>query len=105
MIAGMQWWDASGALVLDATHSIMRFYDLRMLSNGQGGSVVDSRFAQGRCWVSFQPDRYIGFGSGGTIHPQFSYNPSTNTLTWSYAAKNSAQWDEFVGGILYYGGY
>lgn len=102
MAAGLQIWDASGNLVLDASHRAGRFIDMIMLQNGQSGSVYDPRMVTGGL-VSFQPDRYIGYGSGGLIHPQFSFN--NGTLTWTYAAKNSAQFDEFVNGYLFYGAY
>lgn len=104
MSVGLQIFDASGNTVLDATHRVMRFHGSYVLSNGQGGSVTDPDLKQG-CFISFQPDRYIGYGSGGTIHPQFSFDPSTGTLSWSYAAKNSTTYDEFVSGILFYGAY
>lgn len=104
MSAGLQIFDASGNLVLDASHRVCRIYDTRVLANGANGSVTNAGLKQG-CFVSFQPDRYIGYLSGGTIHPQFSFDASTGTLSWSYAAKNSAQYDEYVSGILFYGAY
>jgi hypothetical protein len=104
MAAGLQIWNENGQIILDATHRVMRFYGSYVLANGQNGSVTDPGLAQG-CFISFQPDRYIGYGSGGTIHPQFSFDPSTGTLSWSYAAKNSTTYDEFVSGTLFYGAY
>lgn len=102
MAAGLQIWDASGNLILDATHRIMRIINVIQLSNGNSSSVYDDRMVSGG-FVSFQPDSYIGYGSGGLIHPQFSF--SGGTLSWSYAAKNSTTYDTYVNGFLYYGAY
>lgn len=102
MAAGMQIWDASGNLVLDASHRVMRIIGVVQLLNGNSSSVSDTRMATGG-FVSFQPDSYMGYLSGGLIHPQFSF--SGGTLTWSYAAKNSTQYDTYVNGFLYYGAY
>src|SRR5690348_5367719 len=99
MAAGLQIFDASGNIVLDATHRVMRFIGSVTL-DGTNGSKSDPDMVAGG-FVSFQPDRYIGYGSGGTIHPQFQFN--NGTLSWSYASKNSAQFDEYVTGIAFYG--
>jgi len=64
MSSGLQIWDASGNLVLDASHRCARVFDLRLLANGQNGSVTDAGLTQG-AFVSFQPDSYIGWLSGG----------------------------------------
>lgn len=102
MAAGLQIFDASGNLVLDATHRVMRIIDMVPLSNGQSGSRYDDRMVSGG-FVSFQPDSYIGYGSGGLIHPQFSI--SNGTVSWTYAAKNNTTYDTYVNGFLYYGAY
>ncbi|PQV50961.1 hypothetical protein [Paraburkholderia sp. BL21I4N1] len=103
MAAGLQIWDASGNLVLDASYRVMRIISSQYI-NGTGGSIVDSRFAQGG-FVSFQPEVCIGEGylSGGVICPQFSISGST--LTWTYAAKHSSQYDIYQSGTLFYGTY
>jgi hypothetical protein len=101
MAAGLQIWDASGNLVLDASHRVMRIIGVIPISGGSS-SVFDSRMVSGG-FVSFQPDSYIGWLSGGLIHPQFSF--SNGTLTWTYAAKNSTTYDTYVNGYVYYGAY
>jgi hypothetical protein len=101
MQAGMQIWDASGNLVLDASHRVMRFIG-SVLLDGSNSSVYDPDMAAGG-FVAFQPDRNIGYLSGGLIHPQFSF--SNGTLSWTYAAKNSAQYDEYQQGYIFYGAY
>lgn len=101
MPAGLTIWDASGNIVLDASHRVMRFIGSVTL-DGTNGSRSDPDMVAGG-FVSFQPDRYIGYLSGGTIHPQFSF--SNGTLSWTYASKNSTQYDEYVTGILFYGAY
>ncbi|WP_321953101.1 hypothetical protein [Paraburkholderia bannensis] len=104
MSAGLQIWDANGNIVLDATYRIMRIIGTRSIGGGVGGSVVDDAFTQGG-WVSFQPGVMVGEGylSGGVIVPRFSL--SGNTVSWSYAAKNSTQYDIYQDGILYYGAF
>lgn len=101
MAVGLQIFDASGNIVLDATHRVMRLIGSFTL-DGTNGSKSDPNMVSGG-WVSFQPDRYIGYLSGGTIHPQFSFN--NGTLSWSYSPKNSAQYDEYVTGVAYFGAY
>jgi hypothetical protein len=101
MAAGLQIWDASGNLVLDATHRVMRFIGVQYISGGNS-SVYDPDMAAG-AFVSFQPDAYIGFLSGGLIHPQFFF--SNGTLSWTYATKNSTTYDTYQNGYIYYGAY
>jgi hypothetical protein len=101
MAAGLQIWDASGNLVLDASYRVMRIIGSQYI-NGSNGSVPDSRLAQGG-FVSFQPESNTGDGylSGGVITPRFSISGST--LTWTYAAKNSTTFDIYQSGWLFYG--
>jgi hypothetical protein len=101
MAAGLQLWDASGNLILDASHRIMRIIDVVYI-NGGNSSRFDARMVSGG-FVSFQPDAYIGWLSGGLIHPQFSF--SGGTLSWTYAAKHSTQYDQYVNGYVFYGAY
>lgn len=103
MAAGLQIFDASGNVVLDATYRVARV--IGSVSIGQNnlvGSVIDNRLSQGG-WVSFQPNICGGDGylSGGVIVPGFSI--TGNTLSWSYAAKNSAAYDVYQEGTLFYG--
>ncbi|MDR3386806.1 MAG: hypothetical protein P4L92_07115 [Rudaea sp.] len=102
MAAGLQIWDASGNLVLDASYRVMRIINFQQLSNGVSGSLVDDRLAQGG-WVSFQPSINAGDGylSGGVIIPEFSISGST--LSWTYQPKHSSQYDIFQDGFLFYG--
>lgn len=105
MGVGLQVWDASGNLVLDATYRVMRIIGSQQIGiSGGSGSVVDSRFAQGG-WVSFQPSISNGDGylSGGVIAPQFSFSGST--LTWTYAAIHNGSYDTYQSGTVFYGAY
>lgn len=101
MSCGMQLWDASGNLVLDATHRVMRFIG-SVVMDGTNGNRYDAEMAAGG-FVSFQPDSYIGYLSGGLIHPQFSF--SNGTLSWTYNAMNNATYDQYQKGIMFYGAY
>ncbi|CAE6879851.1 hypothetical protein [Paraburkholderia domus] len=102
MATGLQIWDASGNLVLDASYRVMRIIS-SITMDGTNGSRPDSRLAQGG-FVSFQPNVTVGEGflSGGVITPRFSIDAG-GTLTWSYAPKNSVQYDIYQTGILFYG--
>jgi hypothetical protein len=104
MTAGLQVFDASGNIVLDATYRVMRIIEAVYVSNGFGDSRTDPRLAQGG-WVSFQPDVTLGDGylSGGVIAPNFSIVGST--VSWSYAPKNNTTYDIFQNGTLFYGAY
>lgn len=104
MAAGLQVWDASGNLVLDASYRVMRIIGSRVMDGNNGSLPADSRLTQGG-FVSFQPDNTCGDGylSGGVITPRFSIDPSTGILSWSYAPKNSSQYDIYQTGILFYG--
>lgn len=103
MAAGLQIWDASGNLILDATYRVMRVINSAYLS-GSGGSVPDSRFSQGG-WVSFQPALSNGDGylDHGVIMPVFTFNGST--LTWSYPPPKSGSYETYAIGWLFYGSY
>jgi hypothetical protein len=101
MAVGLQIFDVSGNVVLDATFRVMRIIGWVSL-DGSSGSRSDSRLAQGG-FVSFQPAVTGGDGylSGGIIVPRFAISGST--LTWSYPARNTG-YDVIQTGILFYGG-
>ncbi|NPT39677.1 hypothetical protein [Paraburkholderia xenovorans] len=105
MAAGLQVWDASGNLILDASYRVMRLISFVNLSgNGASGSVTDSRFAQGG-FVSFQPATSNGDGylDHGVIVPVFTFSGST--LSWSYPAPHSGSFETYASGVLFYGAY
>lgn len=101
MSAGLQIFDASGNIVLDATYRVMRIIGSSNI-NGNSGGVSDSRLAQGG-WVAFQPSVTCGDGflSGGIICPSFSISGST--LTWTYPATNNPSYDTVQVGVVFYG--
>jgi hypothetical protein len=101
MAAGLQIFDASGNIILDATYRVMRIIG-SVYINGDNNSRSDSRLAQGG-FVSFQPDVTCGDGylAGGVIAPSFSI--SGGTVSWNYPPKNSGQYDIYQSGYLFYG--
>lgn len=103
MTAGLQIFDANGNPILDATYRVMRLGGSRVLTGGQNDSVADDRLLQGG-WFSFAPSgtRGDGYLSGGVIVPRFSI--SGNVLSWTWAAKNNAQFDSYQSGIVFWGG-
>ncbi|MFP3798715.1 hypothetical protein [Paraburkholderia sp. SIMBA_027] len=102
MTAGLQIFDASGNIVLDATYRVMRLGGLATVTGGLNGGVTDDRLAQGG-WFTFQPSgtRGDGYLSGGVIVPRFTL--SGNTLSWTWNAKNST-YDIYQQGYVVYGG-
>ncbi len=106
MSCGLQIFDASGNLVLDATYRVMRIIGSQSIGYGisLSGSVSDSRLQQGG-FVSFQPNIFAGEGfmSGGVLVPTFSI--SNGVLSWNYPALNNATYDTYQGGIFFYGAY
>lgn len=104
MAAGLQVWDASGNLVLDASYRVMRIVDSVIMNGNNGSLAADARLMQGG-FVSFQPDNTCGDGylAGGVITPRFAIDVNTGILSWSYAPKNSATYDIYQTGILFYG--
>ena len=101
MAAGLQIFDASGNLVLDATYRVLRIIGSVWL-DGSSSALADDRLYQGG-FVSFQPSSFAGDGylAGGIITPRFSISGST--LSWTYAAKNSGTYDTYQSGTLFYG--
>ncbi|MFP3706180.1 hypothetical protein SB783_19385 [Paraburkholderia sp. SIMBA_009] len=65
--------------------------------------MTDDRLLQGG-WFTFAPSgtRGDGYLSGGVIVPRFSI--SGNVLSWTWAAKNSAQFDTYQTGTVFWGG-
>jgi hypothetical protein len=101
MPAGLQIFDASGNLVLDASHRLLRFIGVAIL-DGTNQSVYDADMAAGG-WVTFQTETVIGFLSGGFVRPRFTFN--NGTLSWTYAAMNNTTYDTYQKGIAFYGAY
>lgn len=103
MAAGLQIFDASGNIILDATYRVMRIVGSVYIGpNNLSGSIPDSRLAQGG-FVAFQPANTCGDGylAGGVISPSIAISGSS--VTWSYAAKNNATYDIYNEGTLFYG--
>jgi hypothetical protein len=103
MAAGLQIFDASGNIILDATYRVMRIINSVYIGpNNLSGSITDARLAQGG-YVCFQPVNTCGDGylAGGVIAPTMSISGSV--LSWSYAPKNSQQYDIYQEGTLFYG--
>lgn len=104
MAVGLQIFDASGNIVLDATYRVMRIINSQPItgSSGSSGSIVDARMAQGG-WVAFQPSVTSGDGflNRGVVSPRFSF--SGGTLSWSYAVGNNGADDTYQAGTVFYG--
>ncbi|SAK97861.1 hypothetical protein AWB79_07528 [Caballeronia hypogeia] len=104
MAAGLRIWSANGELVLDASHRVMRIIDVAMLVGGVNGQVQSDLLKQGG-GISFQPNSYIGYLSGGLIHPTFAINTSTGVISWTWAAKANGSFDTYQEGPMYYFAY
>jgi hypothetical protein len=106
MTVGFQCFDENGNIILDATYRVMRIVNSVYLDGSvPNGSLPPNDILKQGGWVSFQPDNTCGDGylSGGVITPRFSIDQNTGILSWSYAPKNSAQYDVYQRGTLFYG--
>lgn len=104
MAAGLMVWDANGNVVLAADHRVMRIISVKQLTGGLNESVQSDAMKQG-AFISFQPDSYIGWLSGGLIHPSFGIDTSTGTISWTWAAKQNGNYDQYQQGLLVYGAW
>lgn len=104
MTCGLQCFDANGNIIFDATYRVLRIVGSKVMDGSNGSLPADDRLKQGG-FVSFQPNNTCGDGylAGGVITPRFSIDPNTGILSWSYAAKNSSQYDIYQTGTLFYG--
>lgn len=104
MASGLMLWDANGNVVLDATHRVMRFIGMKQLVGGFNDQAQDDAMKQG-AFISVQGDSYIGYLSGGLIHPTFNLDTSTGVISWTWAPKQNGSYDTFMQGFVYYGAY
>ena len=104
MTAGLQIWNSSGQIILDATQRCSRVIGIRTLTGGQSDSFSDSRLTAGTVFWAYQRDTsfHLSYGYGGIMSPSFSF--SGDTLTWTYTAKQN-NFDEYAAGTLIIGVY
>jgi hypothetical protein len=105
MASGLQVFDASGNIILDATYRVMRIIGSQYITgaSGSGGSIPeDDRLNQG-AWLAFQPDVTSGDGylNRGVVSPRFSF--SGGVLSWSYATGANGTFDTYQSGTIFYG--
>lgn len=105
MPAGLQIWNASGQLILDATQRVSRVIGIIALSPGVSGSFSDPRLNATNVYWAYQRDKtfHLSYGYGGIMSPTFSF--SGNTLSWTYAPMNNASYDEYAAGTIVVGAY
>jgi hypothetical protein len=100
MSAGLQIWDVSGRLVLDATHRLGRIKGIQPVS-GPGGVPVD--FSDGTPFWSFQPDQQFFHISNETASPIFTV--TATSLTWTYSSTAGLNSARLITGNVIYGVY
>ena len=102
MTEGLQIWNESGKLILDATHRCGRVVDIIQLTGGQSGSQEYPIFSTGTPFWAYQRDKtfHTSYGYGGLISPVISR--SGNVLSWKYSAKQ-ASYDEYAAGFIIVG--
>jgi len=105
MTTGLQVFNASGQLVMDATQRLSRIIQTISLTGGVSGSFSDSRLTVTNVYWAYQRDKsfHLSAGYGGLMSPTFSF--SGNTFSWSYAPLNNASYDEYAAGIVLVGAY
>jgi hypothetical protein len=98
--AGLQLWDASGRLVLDATHRLGRIKGIQAVS-GANSIAVD--LSDGTPFWSFQPDQQFFHISNEAASPIFSI--SSTGLSWTYSSTSGLNFARLITGNVIYGVY
>lgn len=99
MAAGLQIWNASGVLVLDATQRCGRIKGAIQLT-GANGSVA-SDLSDGTPFWSFQPDFLYKHISNQTPPPIVSIN--SGGISWTYSSTAGLNFPNPVTGWLFWG--
>lgn len=99
MAAGLQIWNASGVLVLDATHRCGRIKGAFYVSGSAG--AVASDLSDGTPFWSFQPDFMYRHISNQTPPPIISI--SATGVSWVYSSTAGLNYPNPVTGWLFWG--
>jgi len=101
MTAGLQIWNASGQLMLDATQRIGRIKGSQHL-DGNGGHV-DMDLSDGAPFWSFQPDFLFKHINGNSPVPVVSI--SSTGIVWTYSSPPTGDYLYPITGYLFWGCY
>ncbi|WP_321940065.1 hypothetical protein [Paraburkholderia sp. J8-2] len=105
MTAGLQIWNGSGGLVLDATHRIGKVLAVLTVTAGSSGSWSGDLTSGGRTgFAAFSR----AFTYGSATNQWYVQKPevvvSGNTVTWTYGSLSGSQ-SVYCGGIIVIGWY
>ncbi|CAD6536473.1 hypothetical protein LMG27952_03154 [Paraburkholderia hiiakae] len=101
MTAGLQIWNASGQLVLDATSRLGRIKGIQQLDGNNGSYPID--LSGGTPFWSFQPDRLYFHISNQTASPIITID--ANGVYWTYSSTSGLSYPKTVTGTLIFGVY
>ena len=79
MPQGLEVLDSSSNVIFSVTSSLSRVLGTQTLTSNVPGSLSDSRLSTGNVFWSAMPAQ-----NGQTYSPQITYNPSTNTISWTW---------------------
>lgn len=82
MAQGLQVWDASGNLILDATTRVGKILGVVDVIAGVNSSVTNAGFALGQFFFVLTP-----LATYSTFRPTMAFNAGTNTLSWDWQGR------------------
>ncbi|SDR19272.1 hypothetical protein SAMN05443245_3447 [Paraburkholderia fungorum] len=101
MTAGLQIWNASGQLLLDATSRVGRIKGSQQISGGSGSIAMD--LSSGTPFWSFQPDFLFAHINGNSPVPVVSI--SSTGISWTYSSPPTTSYLYPITGWLFWGVY
>lgn len=101
MTAGLQIWNASGQLVLDATSRLGRIKTIQRCEAVNNSYAID--LSDGTPFWSFQPDRLYFHISNQTVSPIITID--ANGVYWTYSSTSGLSYPNYVRGTLIVGVY
>jgi len=101
MTAGLQIWNASGQLTLDATQRVGRIKGSQQITGGSGSISMD--LSSGTPFWSFQPDFLFMHINGNSPVPVVSI--SSTGISWTYSPPPTTSYLYPITGWLFWGVY
>jgi hypothetical protein len=101
MTAGLQIWDANGALMLDGTHRLGRIKGMKYIDGNPGSYPLD--LSDGTPFWSFIPEQLYFHISNETASPIITVD--ANGAYWTYSSTSGLNYAKAVKGNLIVGVY
>lgn len=100
-MSGLQIWNASGVLVLDATQRVGRIKGFARCAGSNGSQAA--YMGDGTPFWSFQPDFLFKHISNETPPPIISID--ANGISWTYSSTSGLTYPNPITGWLFFGVY